>query len=372
MARTAAANCSTISTATPCRAISATCSYSRLTTSGASPMESSSSSSTAGSVARPRARASICCSPPDNVPAACAARLARAGNRANAISSMCSRLCPVNVIIRRLSRTDRLGNTPRPSGIRQTPARARSRGAAPVTSRPPSRSRPDRTGWTPAATRSVVVLPAPFGPSRATTWPAATLRSTPCRTEIPSYPARTSRSSSTVFIDAPPARYSCVPQVGRLYGRVVADHGGRAGRDDLAQVEHVYLVAHVHDQPHVVLDEQDRRALGGQRPQQRREPRGLGAVLPGRGLVEQEEHRRHGQRPAHLHQAAEPGGQRVHGSVGDPGQVQPGEDLGDGGPGPAPLRAQFRGDQQVVAYGQPAEEFEPLERPGQPVPGPPG
>ena len=202
MPRAAAANCSTISTATPSRAMAATCSYSRPTTSGASPMDSSSSSSTAGSVARPRARASICCSPPDRVPAAREACRARSGNRAYAISSTCRLLRPVKVIISRLSRTERLGNTPRPSGIRHTPARARSRAGAPVTSRPPSSSRPERSGWTPAATRSVVVLPAPFGPSSATTWPAATLRSTPCRTEIPSYPARTSRSSSSA--PAPP------------------------------------------------------------------------------------------------------------------------------------------------------------------------
>ena len=54
------------------------------TTSGASPIDSSSSRSTFGSVAIARAIASICCSPPESVPAICLRRSLRRGNRANA------------------------------------------------------------------------------------------------------------------------------------------------------------------------------------------------------------------------------------------------------------------------------------------------
>ena len=54
---------------TPLAAIWPTSSYSSPTMSGASPIDNSSIRRIAGSVASPRAIASICCSPPDNVPA---------------------------------------------------------------------------------------------------------------------------------------------------------------------------------------------------------------------------------------------------------------------------------------------------------------
>src|SRR6218665_3403781 len=50
-------------------------------TSGARPSEGSSSSSSRGLVISARARASICCSPPESVPAHCAWRCARRGGR---------------------------------------------------------------------------------------------------------------------------------------------------------------------------------------------------------------------------------------------------------------------------------------------------
>ncbi len=70
-----------------------------------------------------------------------------------------------------------------------------------------------------------------------------------------------------------------------------ADHLGRAGGDDLAEIEHVHLVAHAHDQAHVVLDQHDRRPVVGQRAQQGRESLGLLGVLARRGLVEQQQAR---------------------------------------------------------------------------------
>ena len=54
------------------------------------------------------------------------------------------------------------------------------------------------------------------------------------------------------------------------------------------------------------------------------------------------------------------------------GQAQPGQDVLHDAAGPPPFGPEFRGDQQVVADAQPAEQFQPLERPGQPVPGPAG
>ena len=49
-----------------------------------------------------------------------------------------------------------------------------------------------RCGWSPARARSTVVLPAPFGPSRATTSPASTARST-SRCEGPELDAQSAR-----------------------------------------------------------------------------------------------------------------------------------------------------------------------------------
>src|SRR3954471_4515059 len=55
---------------------------------------------------------------------------------------------------------------------------------------------PDVGRGRPAATLSVVVLPAPFGPSSANTVARGTAKLTPCTTSMRPYAARTSRSSS--------------------------------------------------------------------------------------------------------------------------------------------------------------------------------
>src|SRR5438034_815336 len=49
---------------------------------------------------------------------------------------------------------------------------------------PSKRTWPELTGSNPDSARSMVVFPAPFGPSSATTSPAATLKSIPCSTQI--------------------------------------------------------------------------------------------------------------------------------------------------------------------------------------------
>ena len=51
------------------------------TISGASPIDGSSSSSSRGRPIKARPMASICCSPPDSVPATCLARSLRRGSR---------------------------------------------------------------------------------------------------------------------------------------------------------------------------------------------------------------------------------------------------------------------------------------------------
>jgi hypothetical protein len=71
------------------------------------------------------------------------------------------------------------GNTRRSSGTHDSPRRAISCVGARVTSSPSNTTLPRRAGVRPRIARSVVVLPAPLGPSSATTSPAATPSETP-------------------------------------------------------------------------------------------------------------------------------------------------------------------------------------------------
>ena len=134
------------------------------------------------SVAKARASASICCSPPDSVPAICLRRPLSCGNCEKATSSIRSIGTPTWVAIRRFSRTLRLGKMPRPSGTVQMPLRARSSADILVTTVPSKRTSPPLGVRVPAQTLSSVVFPPPFGPSNAITDPAATSRLTPWTT----------------------------------------------------------------------------------------------------------------------------------------------------------------------------------------------
>src|SRR3990172_1775983 len=77
-----AAFCSTMKTVTPVRLISWISSKFRSTSWGESPIDGSSMRRSRGRAMRARAIASICCSPPDSVPARCPRRSPRRGKRA--------------------------------------------------------------------------------------------------------------------------------------------------------------------------------------------------------------------------------------------------------------------------------------------------
>ncbi len=150
------------------------------TISGASPSDGSSISRTRGRDISARATASICCSPPESVPANLLAPLA-AGAESAHTSARCrrrSRPC------RGADRRRRAGSRARssagtPAG---SPARARrpARRSAPATARrarsPSSRIEPRRGCRMPAIVIISVVLPAPFGPSRQVILPLSTLQ----------------------------------------------------------------------------------------------------------------------------------------------------------------------------------------------------
>ena len=95
-------------------------------------MDGSSSIRSRGFDASPRAIATICCSPPESVPAACVRRSASRGNSVNTSSSVSFQSCRASgdcAPISRFSYTDRLGNTCRPSGTCAMPRAGRSCGS---------------------------------------------------------------------------------------------------------------------------------------------------------------------------------------------------------------------------------------------------
>lgn len=97
------------------------------TMTGARPIDGSSSSISFGSIISPRAIVSICCSPPESVPACCRSRSRRRGKRSSeASSSSCVRalLRLRYAPIRRFSNTVFSAKMPRPSGTCAMPRAA--------------------------------------------------------------------------------------------------------------------------------------------------------------------------------------------------------------------------------------------------------
>ena len=136
--------------------------------------------------------ASICCSPPDSTWARLSARWYSTGNSSKASSRLkvaatpaAARARPTRSPRSRFSRTVIVVKADRPSGTRATPwSRSRLRAGSRVMSVPPTSTRPDRAGTSPAAARSTELLPAPFEPTRAVTRPRTTSSDPPCTARI--------------------------------------------------------------------------------------------------------------------------------------------------------------------------------------------
>ena len=156
------------------------------TTSGARPNDGSSRISRRGRSSSARAIASICCSPPESVPACWRRRSRSRGSSRTRARTPPRSLGAPGAYRRRAAGSPRRSSAGRCRG-RRAPAPRRagrcSRSAARRSARPPKRISP-AVRTMPRIARKVVVLPAPLAPSSAVMPPSATARSIPCSTSV--------------------------------------------------------------------------------------------------------------------------------------------------------------------------------------------
>src|SRR5690606_3610150 len=152
------------------RAASASASATSPTMRGARPLVGSSTRRSRLALSRARASDTICCCPPESVPARCAARCTRSGN-SSATSSR--RGWASRSASRRFSATVSPANTSRSSGTYPTPRRTIRSVRSPSTRSPASSTSPRRS-ISPSTALSVDVLPTPLRPRTAVTPVAGT------------------------------------------------------------------------------------------------------------------------------------------------------------------------------------------------------
>ena len=278
---------------------------------------------------------------------------------------------------RKCSATVRPKKRPRPSGTWAIPSRARALGDVRARSSPSKRTRPAIGFTIPEIARSVVVLPAPFGPSSATTSPAATVT-----LEVPDHRRLVVAGGEPLEReDGQPcsASVSCdaaLPRYAAMTRGVAADDVRRAARDDLAELEHDDLVADPEHEAHVVVDEQHRLAGVDEAPEPAAELLALVRVEPGRRLVEAHDARLRDERARDADELALALRERVRQLVRnrlEPEQLERGGDLALAAVGrrhrladePPDGRA-VRGDEEVLAHGEVVEELDRLPRAREP------
>src|SRR5580658_4460826 len=151
---------------------------------------------------------------------------------------------------------------------------------SPVMSSFSKRTRPAARGTTPEMQLSVVVLPAPFAPSRHTTCPADTVSDTLSSAWIAPYRAEICSISST---RAP-------SKIGFDDQRIVADVGRRSFSDLLTEIQHRDPVSNRHDKLHHVFDKNYRDVLLAHEIDKKRvQSRNLAVAQTCRRLVQQNE-----------------------------------------------------------------------------------
>ena len=147
---------------------------------GDRPMLGSSIIISLGLLMSARAMASICCSPPESVPASCLRRSLSRGNRVNTSSTASSGALPsMYAPISMFSITLMCANTRLPSGTCTSPLVTILFGSMCAMSLPMNSIVPDFGCIRPDTVLSMVLLPAPFAPIRETISPSFTSKLTP-------------------------------------------------------------------------------------------------------------------------------------------------------------------------------------------------
>src|SRR5215218_3502627 len=235
--------------------------------SGESPIEGSSSISSFGRLIIARPIASICCSPPENVPAGWERLSRKISKRLKTRSRSCA-TPPLSLRAKapsiRFSSTVNRGKIRRPSGECAKPRVSTSCAGVLSIRSPSNQISPDSGLIRPEMVRSVVVLPAPLVPRSVTTWPWSTLKLIPLTAMTRPYATFRSLTSSIVVtlllerLELGGVLRSCAdvslddPWVGLDLGWRAFDQGSA-----LNQTQHA--VAEVEDEPHVVLDDNNRK-----------------------------------------------------------------------------------------------------------------
>src|SRR5579863_6072031 len=288
--------CSTSSTPRPVRLLSSrmrsnTCSI----TIGASPSDGSSSIKRLGRPISARPMASICCSPPDSDQPPCLSRSFSRGNSSNtsARSSSSWRLfCGRDAVpVMTFSSTVSPGKMRRPSGQWARPEATMASTAAFWIFSPFQAMVPAVGRTRPEIVLSVVVLPAPLPPIRATISPASTLNEMPFNTSMCPYDTL---KRSTLSMSVPPA------EIGLDHQRIALNVRRRPFGDLLAEIEHCDAVADAHDEPHIVFDQEDGDAAALEPGDGIQQHHAFRHVHAGRRFVEQENARLRCQRSRDL------------------------------------------------------------------------
>src|SRR5881628_3518814 len=223
------------------------------------------------------------------------------------------------------------GNSSRPSGTSATPSVATTGTASPTISRPRKAIRPPVGRSSPATARRIVALPEP-----------------------------TSRRS-TVSIG--PSALAAEVRPDDL--RVPPDLGRRPLGDLAAEVEHDDPVAHAHDEPHEVLDHQDRGAAVADTLDQPDRLHDLRRGQPRVDLVEEQQPRAGRERARQL-EASElhdrEALRRRQRLAGEPDDIEGRACLVRRSLDAGDTAAEERGDGDVVETGEAAEGLRDLER----------
>src|SRR5215472_7511898 len=167
----------------------------------------------------------------------------------------------------------------------------------PVTALPPTVTVPAETRMMPTRLLSSVLLPEPLGPTSDTTSRGSALTVMPRMTGSPPYPAvmPSARSGS-------PRRVTSADKVGLHNLLPPPQLRHRSLREDGALRHHHHRVAELVHDGQLVLDHEDRHALGAQGDQLIPDPPRQVRVHPGHGLVEQQHPRFRHERAHDLHQ----------------------------------------------------------------------